>query len=110
MGRGVLLAALIMGMIPAAGSFAQVLQMGTDGVAWELNNDTGPLLYREVPEAQFVSVRAKISAQTAGFWSQAGVIAGYRTRSTPHLHRRIGRRHGASVLRRKVPLYTRRTW
>jgi hypothetical protein len=74
MGRGLLLAALIWGMIPAAG-FAQVLQLGTDNVAWENNNDTGPILYREVPEAQFVSVRAKISAQTAGFWSQAGVIA-----------------------------------
>ena len=51
------------------------LQMGMDGVAWEANNATGPLLYREVPEAQFTSVRAKISAQSAGNWSQAGVIA-----------------------------------
>lgn len=49
--------------------------MGMDGVAWEANNATGPLLYREVPEASLVSVRAKISGQTAGNWSQAGVIA-----------------------------------
>ena len=50
------------------------LLMGMDGVAWENSNDQGPLLFREVPEANLVSVRAKISAQTAGNWSQAGVI------------------------------------
>jgi hypothetical protein len=49
--------------------------MAMDGVAWEANNATGPLLYREVPENQLVSVRAKISAQTQGNWSQAGVMA-----------------------------------
>jgi hypothetical protein len=51
------------------------LQMAMDNVGWEANNATGPILYREVPEAQLVSVRAKISAQTQGNWSQAGVMA-----------------------------------
>ncbi|TWT75721.1 hypothetical protein Pla123a_32310 [Posidoniimonas polymericola] len=54
---------------------AQVLELGLDGVAWETPNDTGPLLYKEVAESDLVSVKAKISSQTSGFWSQAGVIA-----------------------------------
>ena len=54
--------------------FGQQLQMGLDGVAWENNNSQGPLLYRTVPAAQLMSVRAKISAQTTGNWSQAGVM------------------------------------
>jgi hypothetical protein len=58
-----------------ATAFADVLQMGMDAVGWEGNNASGPLLYREVPESQLVSVRAKISSQTSGNWSQAGVIA-----------------------------------
>jgi hypothetical protein len=41
---------------------------------WEGSTDTGPLLFRQVPEAELVSVTAKISAQTAGFWSRTGVI------------------------------------
>jgi hypothetical protein len=49
--------------------------MGMNNVGWEANNATGPLLYREVPESQLVSVRAKISSQTQGNWSQAGVMA-----------------------------------
>jgi hypothetical protein len=48
------------------------LQMGLDAVGWEANNATGPLLYREVPESQFTSVRAKISGQSTGMWSLAG--------------------------------------
>jgi uncharacterized protein (TIGR03382 family) len=59
----------------ATTSLANVLQMGMDNVGWEANNATGPLLFRDVPESQLLSVRAKISAQTAGNWSQAGVIA-----------------------------------
>ena len=54
--------------------FAQQLQMGMDGVAWENNNSQGPLLYRTVDASQLMSVRAKISAQTTGNWSQAGVM------------------------------------
>ncbi|WP_197531224.1 PEP-CTERM sorting domain-containing protein [Posidoniimonas corsicana] len=52
-----------------------MLELGLDGVAWETPNDTGPLVYKEVAESELVSVKAKISNQTAGFWSQAGVIA-----------------------------------
>ena len=54
--------------------FGQQLQMGMDGVAWENNNSQGPLLYRTVDASQLMSVRAKISAQTTGNWSLAGVI------------------------------------
>jgi hypothetical protein len=60
---------------PGTKCFGNFLQMGLDGVGWEANNATGPLLYRDVPEAQLVSVRARISTQTAGNWSQAGLIA-----------------------------------
>src|SRR5688572_15101722 len=68
--------AVLLSALSGTSSFGQgFLQFGLDNVGWEANNATGPLLYREVPEAQLVSVRAKISAQTAGNWSQAGVIA-----------------------------------
>ena len=50
------------------------LHMGLSGVGWEANNNSGPLLFRNVNEAELVSVRAKISSQTAGNWSQAGVM------------------------------------
>ncbi len=75
------IAALVCGLMPAINGFGQVLQMGLDGVAWEdvvdMGNpvtsiDTGPLLFRNVNEADLVSVKARISAQTAGFWSQVG--------------------------------------
>jgi len=69
-----MIVALVCGMIPASSGFGQVLELGLDNVGWENDNDTGPLLYREVNETDFVSVKAKISAQTTGFWSQAGVI------------------------------------
>ena len=42
------------------------LQMGMDAVGWEANNATGPLLYREVPEAQLVSVRARSQRKRRG--------------------------------------------
>lgn len=50
------------------------LHMGLSGVGWEANNNTGPLLFRNVNEAELVSVKAKISSQTSGNWSLAGVI------------------------------------
>jgi hypothetical protein len=67
---------LLLAAFPSGRCFSQgFLQFGMDGVGFEANNATGPLLYREVPEAQLMSVRAKISNQSAGLWSQAGVIA-----------------------------------
>lgn len=71
--RIVVVASLSLAIIGGGECFGRLL-MGMDAVAWENSNDQGPLLFREVPEANLVSVRAKISAQTAGLWSQAGVI------------------------------------
>ncbi len=48
--------------------------MGLSGVGWEANNNSGPLLFRNVNEAELVSVWAKIFSQTAGNWSQAGAM------------------------------------
>jgi hypothetical protein len=48
--------------------------MGTDGVGWQNNTDSGPFLYRTVDASQFVSVRLKISAMTPEGWNEAGSV------------------------------------
>jgi hypothetical protein len=50
------------------------LTMGLVGVGWENNRDTGPFLYKEVNAADFVRATVKITAQTAGNWSLAGIM------------------------------------
>ncbi|MEX2317539.1 MAG: hypothetical protein WD669_10340 [Pirellulales bacterium] len=53
---------------------ANQLTMGLVGVGWENNRDTGPFLYKEVNAAEFVSATVKITSQTQGNWSLAGVL------------------------------------
>lgn len=51
------------------------LTMGIEDVGWESNGKTdGPMLYREVDAASLLEVRVKISDQTVGQWSSAGII------------------------------------
>ena len=67
-------AAFVVVLVSQSG-LGQELLLGLDNVGYEGANASGPLLFRDVPESELVSVRAKISAQTEGFWSQTGVIA-----------------------------------
>jgi hypothetical protein len=54
------------------------LTIGMFNVGWEGTNahniDTGPYLFRNVDETSLVSVRAKITSQSTGNWSQAGIM------------------------------------
>lgn len=51
------------------------LRMGMQNVGWGGGAASGRQLYKTVDASEFRSVRAKISSQTSGFWSTAGVMA-----------------------------------
>jgi hypothetical protein len=44
-------------------------------VGWEGNRSTAPFLYTDVPAGQDFTATVKITSQTSGFWSAAGLIA-----------------------------------
>jgi hypothetical protein len=51
------------------------LTVGIEPGGWQDDGDTGgPMLYREVEAGSLLEVRVKISEQTAGNWSSAGII------------------------------------
>lgn len=56
-------------------SNAGQLTMGIDGTGWEGGGrDDGRFLFREVDASTLQEVRVKITQQTAGFWSAAGIL------------------------------------
>src|SRR6476660_279624 len=64
---------------PAAGGANATIHAGEltlhgDGVGWENNGDSGPMLFRNVNVNDLISVTAKVSMQTVGNWSLGGVI------------------------------------
>ncbi len=71
--RTVFAVSLALTALSGGNCFGRLL-MGMDAVGWENANDSGPLLFRNVNDTDLVSVRAKITAQSVGNWSQAGVI------------------------------------
>jgi glucose/arabinose dehydrogenase len=51
------------------------LTMGMEPVGWQGNGEhTAPFLFREVPAENLAEVRVRISSQTRGNWSSAGVL------------------------------------
>jgi PEP-CTERM motif len=52
-------------------------------VGWEGGRSTAPLLWTSVPGNQDFTATVKITAQTAGFWSSAGLIARAANSPTP---------------------------
>jgi hypothetical protein len=48
---------------------------GPGGQGWEGGRSTSPMLYTDVPAGQDFTATVKISSQTSGFWSTAGIIA-----------------------------------
>lgn len=54
---------------------ASNLTVGLDGVGWEGNRTDGPMQFVNVDASERFSAKVKISSQTAGFWSLAGLIA-----------------------------------
>ena len=56
-------------------SNAGQLTIGMEPVGWEgAGADTAPFLFREVPADNLLEVRVKISTQTRGNWSSAGIL------------------------------------
>ncbi len=56
-------------------SNAGQLTIGMEPVGWQGNGeDTAPFLYREIPAENLAEVRVKISSQTQGNWSSAGIL------------------------------------
>src|SRR5688572_16940700 len=53
------------------------------GVGWEGNRSTAPFLFRNVPAGQDFTATVKVSAQTSGQWSAAGLIARAANSPTP---------------------------
>lgn len=54
---------------------SSMLTIGMEPVGWQGGGeDTGPFLFREVDASEFMEVRVKISSQSQGFWSSAGVL------------------------------------
>jgi hypothetical protein len=60
-----------------------VAPTGPAGVGWEGNRSTAPFLSRNVPAGQDFTATVKISAQTSGQWSAAGLIARAANSATP---------------------------
>jgi hypothetical protein len=53
------------------------------GMGWEGGRSTAPFLYRNVPAGQDFTATVKVSAQTSGQWSAAGLIARAANSPTP---------------------------
>jgi hypothetical protein len=61
--------------INANSANAGQLTIGMEPVGWQGNGeDTAPFLYREVPAENLAEVRVRISSQTRGNWSSAGIL------------------------------------
>jgi hypothetical protein len=56
---------------------------GPPGIGWEGGRSTSPFLFRDVPEGQDFTATVKISAQTSGNWTAAGIIARAGNSLTP---------------------------
>ncbi len=56
---------------------------GITGMGWEGNRSTAPFLYRDVPAGRDFTATVKISTQTSGQWSAAGIIARAGNSPTP---------------------------
>jgi hypothetical protein len=56
---------------------------GPPGLGWEGNRSTSPFLFADVPAGKDFTATVKISAQTSGFWSAAGIIARAGNSPTP---------------------------
>jgi hypothetical protein len=56
---------------------------GISGMGWEGGRSTAPILFANVPAGQDFTATVKISAQTAGNWSSAGLIARAGNSPTP---------------------------
>jgi hypothetical protein len=53
------------------------------GVGWEGGRSSAPFLWREVPANQDFTATVKISAQTSGQWSAAGIVARAKSPTPP---------------------------
>ena len=60
-----------------------VAASGPPGVGWENGRSSAPFLYTNVPAGQDFTATVKISAQTSGQWSAAGLIARAANSPTP---------------------------
>ncbi|HJQ81897.1 MAG TPA: hypothetical protein VJ828_18170 [Lacipirellulaceae bacterium] len=56
---------------------------GISGMGWEGGRSTAPFLFRNVPAGQDFTATVKISAQTSGNWSAAGILARAGNSPTP---------------------------
>jgi hypothetical protein len=56
---------------------------GVTNVGWEGGRSTAPFLFADVPAGQDFTATVKISGQTSGFWSAAGLIARAANSPTP---------------------------
>jgi hypothetical protein len=56
---------------------------GISGSGWEGGRSTAPFLYTNVPAGQDFTATVKVSAQTSGQWSAAGIIARAANSPTP---------------------------
>jgi hypothetical protein len=56
---------------------------GISGMGWEGGRSTAPFLFKDVPAGQDFTATVKISAQTSGAWSAAGIIARAANSPTP---------------------------
>jgi hypothetical protein len=56
---------------------------GVTNIGWEGGRSTAPLLWTTVPAGKDFTATIKISAQTAGFWSAAGLVARAANSPTP---------------------------
>jgi hypothetical protein len=60
-----------------------VAASGPPGMGWEGGRSTAPFLFTNVPAGQDFTASVKISAQTSGQWSAAGIIARAANSPTP---------------------------
>jgi hypothetical protein len=56
---------------------------GVTGMGWEGGRSSAPLLYTNIPAGQDFTATIKVSAQTNGNWSAAGLIARAANAATP---------------------------
>ena len=56
---------------------------GVTNIGWEGGRSTAPLLWTTVPAGKDFTATIKITAQTAGFWSAAGLVARAANSPTP---------------------------
>jgi hypothetical protein len=77
-------------LIAGTGQFQALggtLKVDTNGVntGWEGGRSTAPLLFHTVPAGQDFTATVKISSQTTGQWSSAGIIARAQNATPPGL-------------------------